>query len=120
MRGQLKTEPKSRAGSDSMTTLWLRDEPPRPLDFISLSAICDAFYPRIFIRRPRWVPVSTVSLTIYFHVDAPSLQRIGARALLGKARALHFGKGYFDQTAEIWSDDASPLATTHQVVYFKE
>lgn len=119
-RGQLEAAEAADSERDSVTTVWIRDEPPRPLDFISLTAICDAFFPRVFIRRPRWVPASTVSLTIYFHADSAHLALAGERAVLGTARALHFGKGYFDQTAEIWSDDQTLLASTHQVVYFKE
>ncbi|MES2103204.1 MAG: thioesterase family protein [Pseudomonadota bacterium] len=105
---------------DSVTQQWIRDEPARPLDFVSLAAICDAFYPRIFVRRPKWVPVGTVSLTTYFHVDAAMLAAVGDSAVLGVARALNFSNGYFDQTAEVWSRDGQLLATSHQVVYYKE
>lgn len=109
------------AGSDSSrSTLWIRDQPPRPLDFLSLSAICDVFFPRIFLRRPKWVPVGTVTLTTYFHADAAQLAAIGSAPVLGVARGLHFGKGFFDQSAEVWSAEGSLLATTHQVVYYKE
>jgi hypothetical protein len=107
-------------GKDSVSSLWIRDEPPRSLDFISLAALCDAFFPRIFIRRPRWVPASTVSLTTYFHTGPETLKRQHQQPLFGTARAHHFGQGYFDQTAQIWSEDKILLATSHQVVYFKE
>src|SRR5699024_4595652 len=36
---------------DSTTTMWIRDEPARPLDFAALTGICDSFYPRVFLRR---------------------------------------------------------------------
>lgn len=112
---------KEDAGDrDSVSALWIRDVPPRPLDFVSLTAICDAFFPRIFILRPKWVPVGTVSLTIYFHADSGTLAMQSDRPVLATARAQHFGGGYFDQTAEVWSDDETLLATSHQVVYFKE
>ncbi len=104
----------------STTTLWMRDEPPRPLDVVSLAALCDLFFPRIFLRRPKFVPASTVSITTYFHADAARLAQQGTRHLLGSARALAFGNGYHDQTAEVWSDDGVLLAATHQVVYYKE
>jgi hypothetical protein len=107
-------------GDSSQTRLWIRDHPPRPLDFLSLSAICDAFYPRIFVRRPRWVAVGTVALTTCFHADASQLSDIGTNPVLGVARALHFGKGFFDQAAEVWSAGGMLLATSHQVVYYKE
>lgn len=120
VHGPLVSTAVGTGDRDSVSTLWIRDAPPRPLDFVSLSAICDAFFPRIFVRRPRWVPIGTVSLTTYFHADSGTLALQGERPMLGTARALHFGGGYFDQTAEIWSDDKTLLATSHQVVYFKE
>lgn len=106
--------------TDSVSSLWIRDHPPRPLDFVSLAAICDAFFPRIFLRRPRWAPVGTVSLTTYFHADAALLAAQGARPVFGTARAQHYGRGYFDQTAEIWGGDRALLATSHQIVYYKD
>lgn len=108
------------ASDSSESRLWIRDAPERPLDFLSLSAICDAFFPRIFVRRPKWVPIGTVALTTYFHADAGQLAEQGSAPVLGLARALNFRKGFFDQTAEIWSETGALLATTHQVVYFKE
>ncbi|RJF96750.1 thioesterase family protein [Noviherbaspirillum cavernae] len=107
-------------GHPSQSRLWIRDQPSRPLDFLSLSAICDAFFPRIFVRRPKWVPIGTVTLTTYFHASATQLAAQGNSPLLGVARALHFGKGFFDQSAEVWNADGVLLAATHQVVYFKE
>ncbi len=120
VQGRLDLAAQGAEGKDSVSTLWIRDEPPRPLDFLALSAICDAFFPRIFIRRPQWVAAGTVSLTIHFHADPETLKAQGTRPVLGTARALHFGKGYFDQTAEVWSDDGHLLAASHQVVYYKE
>lgn len=104
----------------SLTRVWMRDQPLRPLDFQSLSAICDAFFPRIFVRRPKWVAAGTVALTTYFHADAAQLGEVGTRPVLGVARGLHFGKGFFDQSAEIWGEQGALLATSHQVVYYKE
>lgn len=117
--GDLSAMPAAE-GPDSVSTQWIRDEPPRPLDFLSLAAICDVFYPRIFIRRPVFVPAGTVSMTAYFHADAALLAAQGDAPVLGTARASHFGKGYHDQVAEIWSRDGILLATSHQIVYFKE
>ena len=107
-------------GHPSETRLWIRDLPPRPLDFPALAAICDAFYPRILLRRPQWTPAGTVALTTYFHADAAQLNAHGDAPLLGSARALRYGKGFFDQSAEVWTASGALLATSHQVVYFKE
>lgn len=120
VRGMLLDTTKPAADLDSVSVLWIRDDPPRPLDFLSLASICDSFFPRIMVRRPARVPAGTVSITTYFHADARQLAAHGDRAVLGTARASHFGRGYHDQFAEIWSDDGALLATSHQIVYFKE
>lgn len=116
------SEPGPDKGSEnsSLTRLWIRDHPARPLDFPSLLAICDAFFPRIFLRRPKWVPIGTVALTTYFHADAGQIGAVGIDPVLGVARGMHFGKGFFDQQAEVWSAQGSLLATSTQLVYYKE
>ena len=104
----------------SETLLWTRDNPPRPLDFASLTALGDVFAPRIFHRRQRFTPAGTVSLTHYFHADTDQLARAGDRHLLGHARATRMHNNYSDQVAHLWSDDGQLLLTTTQVAYFKE
>ena len=111
--------PDSHSDS-SQSRMWIRDTPERPLDYLSLAALCDAFYPRIFVRRPKWVPIGTVALTTFFHADAAQLAAQGSAPLLGVARAQRFGNGFFDQDAHMWSERGELLATSHQVVYFKE
>lgn len=102
------------------SSLWVRDEPPRPLDFAALASICDVFFPRIMIRRQRWVMIGTVTLTSYFHADSALLTQVGSDYVLGVARAQVYRDGYFDQSAEVWSAQGELLATTHQMVYFKD
>ena len=104
----------------SRSTLWVRDEPVRPLDFAALAAISDSFFPRIYIRRRRRALIGTVSLTTYFHADSALLAQVGERHVLGVAKALNYRHGYFDQTGELWSPEGQLLASTHQLVYFKE
>ncbi len=106
--------------ADSRTVLWVRDTPPRPLDMPSLAAIADVFYPRVFRRRQRFTSAGTVSITTYFHADAAALAAQGERSLLAVAHGRRFTQGFFDQTAELWSDDGHLLASSHQVVYYKE
>ncbi len=100
--------------------LWVRDEPPRPLDFAALASLCDSFFPRVFIRRRKLAPIGTVSLTTYFHADAAQLAAQGERHLLATARALAYRNGYFDQSAEVWADGGDLLASTHQMVYYRD
>jgi acyl-CoA thioesterase len=109
-----------QASSDSTTTLWVRESRPRRLDHPALAAMCDVFYPRVFLRRGKFVPAGTISLTTYFHADDEQLQMVGDDFLLGSARANRFGGGYFDQSAALWSRSGTLLATSHQIVYFKD
>ncbi len=104
----------------SRTCLWVRDNPPRPLDFAALTALADVFFPRVWLRRTTFVPIGTVSMTVYFHADAAQLAATGTGYLLGQAQGQAFRKGYFDHTAQLWNEAGDLLATTHQVVYFKE
>ena len=105
---------------DSESLLWVRDEPERPLDFLSLAAISDVFFPRVFIRRQTLGVSSTVSITTFFHADTSSLARHASRPILAAARGQRFYRGFYDQVAELWSDEGELLASSIQMVYFKD
>ncbi|MEO5669192.1 MAG: thioesterase family protein [Ramlibacter sp.] len=106
--------------SHSRTQLWVRDQPARPLDFASLTAMSDVFFPRIWRRRAKFTPLGTVTMTVYFHAGRAELDATGTGYLLGQAQGQGFRNGYFDQTAQMWNEAGELLVTTHQVVYFKE
>lgn len=107
-------------GDSSLTQLWMRDAPARPLDFCSLAALSDVFFPRVWLRRAKPVPAGTVSITTYFHAGEKELRETGAGYVLGQARAQEFRNGFFDQSAELWNEAGTLLCTSHQIVYFKE
>ncbi|MEV6770032.1 thioesterase family protein [Nocardia sp. NPDC051030] len=105
--------------ADSSSTLWVRDTPPRPLDFPALAAMSDIFFPRVMLRLGKLVPAGTISMTVYFHATAAQLTAQDDQPVLATARALRFGNGFFDQSAELWTPGGDLLVTTHQMVYFK-
>ena len=107
-------------GDGSLMQMWVRDEPERALDFTSLSALADVFYPRIWLRRAKPVPTGTVSMTVYFHAGSAEHAATGSGWLLAQARGQAFRNGFFDQTAQLWNEAGVLLATTHQIVYYKE
>jgi acyl-CoA thioesterase len=109
----------AQASPIGTTTLWMRDAAQRQVDYPALAALCDIFYPRVFLRRGGFVPAGTISLTTYFHADQDQLDSLGGDYVLGTARANRFSRGYFDQDAELWTRDGVLLATSHQIVYFK-
>jgi acyl-CoA thioesterase len=112
--------PASPLPDDSLSLMWIRDHPPRPLDAASLVALCDAFYPRIFRRRQRFNPSGTVSITTHLHADAVALAAQCARPVLARARAQRFAKGFSDQLVQVWGDDGTLLASSMQTVYAKD
>lgn len=105
---------------DTLTQMWVRDVQERHIDFASLTALADSFFPRVYLRRRTFVPIGTVSMTVYFHADAAELTALGSSFVLGQAKAQCFFNGFFDHSAQLWSEAGTLLATTHQVVYFKE
>lgn len=107
-----------RPGS-AETRLWVRDAPARPLDYVALSALADSFVVRILQVRGDVPPVATVTLSTYFVGDEEELARQGDRPLLGAANARVFKHGFNDQSAELWSDQGTLLAISHQLVWFK-
>ena len=107
-------EPSSRS------TLWIANDPPRPMDFVGLAALTDIFFGRIIHIRQQMVPFGTVSLTSYFHATQADLDEFGADPVLGTAEARIFDRGFHDQSAELWSADGRLLSTSHQLVYYRD
>ena len=114
----LGPEPRATPGS-AYSEVWISDRPPRPLDVLSLTAMADAFFGRIFQVRGQITPFGTVSLTIYFHATPDELAAQPEDAVIGRADARRFHRSYADQTGELWSAAGRLLATTHQIAYFK-
>lgn len=120
VKGDLPEAWDGREQGDSSSLLWIRDDPARNLSFTSLAAIADSFFPRVYIRRRRPSPIGTISLTTYFHADAALLAEQSDRAVIGVARAINFRNGYFEQQAEVWSDTGQHLASSQQMVYYRD
>ena len=108
------------AEAASLTRIWARDDPPRVLDHCAIAAMADLFFPRIFLRRRRRVPVGTVSMTTCFHANASTMQDCGTGFVLGQAQGQVYQDGFFDHMAQLWSESGTPLATSSQIVFFKE
>ena len=105
----------------SESRLWVRDAKPRALDFPALAAMSDIFFPRVWLRRPTApVPAGTVSITTYFHASSADLAQVGTDYLHARAVGQQFRNGFFDQSAQLWSEAGLLLATSNQIVYFKE
>ncbi len=115
MASEAFPEPQS-----AKSLIWVADQPPRPLDHVALASLCDVFIVRVFQVRGLRTPAGTVSMTSYFHASAEELARQGTRPLLARVDSARFGDQFHDQQAELWSDEGKLLATTTQVVWFRE
>jgi len=105
--------------ANAFSKLWIGDRVPRKIDMLSLMAMSDAFFGRVFHARGEVVPFGTVSLTTYFHTDADDLAAEDITRVLALADAKIFHKSYGDQSGELWSPAGRLLATTTQISYFK-
>lgn len=106
-------------GESSHMALWTREVPPRPVDYASLTAFCDVYFPRVFVRHGKAVPISTVSMTAYFHATKDELNQHGDDYILGVVHGDAFRRGFYDHIGQLWSRNGTLLATTHQLVYYK-
>lgn len=107
-------------GNGSATQCWISDVPPRRLDFASIAAHCDTFIPRLFVRKGGPTPISTITLTINFHVDGAALEKMDGHHTFARAKANAFNGGYYDQEGQVWARNGSLLATTHQMVWYRD
>ena len=110
---------KNQAPGSAFSKCWIGDRVPRKIDALSLMAMSDAFFGRIFHVRGELVPFGTVSLTTYFHADAADLAAEDTSRVLAVADANIFHKSYGDQSGALWSPNGRLLATTTQMAYFK-
>ncbi|RBP17762.1 thioesterase superfamily protein [Roseiarcus fermentans] len=121
VEGDLDGYPRSDGRILSPRSLaWIEDAPARPLDFLSLAALSDAFFVRIMHARGTFQPMATVSLTTYFHVGGDELAAAGATPLIGEADAAIFHNGFADQTCALWTPDGRLVANGVQITWYKE
>jgi acyl-CoA thioesterase len=121
VRGEMRPQAQPyEAPRSAHSTVWLADSPPRPLDHLSLAALCDVFFVRVYQVRGTLVPAGTVTMTVHFHASAAELAEQGASPVLGIADAHIFTRNFGDQTAQLWSRSGRLLATTTQLAWFKE
>ncbi len=116
---ELKAAPSDKA-LETKSVLWVADRPARKVDFISLCAMSDCFFARIFHARGALVPFGTVTMSTYFHIDASDLAAEEPAPLLGVADAAIFTRGFSNERAELWSAGGRLLATNSQLVYYRD
>jgi len=110
--------PMKDASPETPAMTWVRDNPVRTLDYLSLSNRCDALFPAIFAHRQKIDPIATVSFNVYFHTSADELKRIGEAHTLGVSRTNVHHNGFADSEAWMWANDRL-IATTQQLMWYR-
>ncbi|MBL8381523.1 MAG: thioesterase family protein [Burkholderiales bacterium] len=108
-------------GADHMNSLlWVRDEPPRALDAVSIAALCDAPFPSVWLRLTEPVMITTLVYNVFYRTGAAGLARAGAGHVLMDSRCDLAADGFYDQDTNLWSADGELLAQTQQLAWFAD
>jgi acyl-CoA thioesterase len=99
--------------------IYVRDHPARPLDVLSLAALCDVSPPRPFFRGANVAPFATVTMSVYFQTSVADIAKIGAEEVVIEARMRQAKAGFSDQTLEVWSQAGVLLASSEQMCWFR-
>jgi acyl-CoA thioesterase len=113
------TSPPFIENPTAHSLIYARDNPARPLDVLSLAALCDVSPPRPFFRGAMVAPFATVSMSVYFQTSAADIAAVGADEVLIDARMRQAKAGFSDQTLEIWSQSGVLLASSEQMCWFR-
>jgi len=100
--------------------MWVRDAELRPLDALSLTALCDTPFPSPWLRLAEPIPVSTVTYSVYFRGSAADVAEAGTGFLLFDTKSSLAQGGYVDQYASVWSGAGRLLAQTQQLIWFAD
>lgn len=101
------------------SVLWINDRVPRPLDWLSLAAMSDGFFPRVLHARGIGAKMGTVTLTTYFHCDQAELDAQGTAPLLGVADGDRYSRNFQGQQIQLWGRDGRLLASGGQVLWYE-
>ncbi len=112
---------KGRMGEENPDThslVWVRDADGRPLDHLSLMAIADSPFPRLFLATGRPSNISTITMTTYLHASSAELAEIGNEPILVDACGERAGGGFYDQHSKFFAANGRLIATSHQMVWY--
>lgn len=104
-------------GSESLIGGWSRLETPRPIDALTLTLLCDGWYPALFAKltdKRQAGACPTVDLTIHFRAALPLPDQSASDYVLAEIRTAALRDGYLDEGCRIWSKSGVLLAQTQQ------
>jgi acyl-coenzyme A thioesterase PaaI-like protein len=107
------------AGGNSRSLAWVR---PRQggWDKALLGMVTDNSAPRAFYALGPTVMTTTLSLTVYLHATAEEIAAAGTDYILVECEGRVGGGGASDERSSYWRRDGKLLATSEQLVWYRE
>jgi len=103
---------------DTQSLVWVRDADGRPIDHLSMLAISDSPFPRLFLATGRPANISTITMTTYLHASMAELQAIGSDLILADSRCARSVGGFYDQHTHFYSQSGDLVAASQQMVWY--
>ena len=103
---------------DTQSLVWVRDADRRPLDHVSMLALSDSPFPRLFLATGRPSNISTITMTTYLHASTAELQTIGSAHILADSRCARSVGGFYDQHTHFYSQAGDLVAASQQMVWY--
>jgi len=101
------------SGADEATVGgWIRTTDHRPLDWLLVAALTDAWYPAAFPVLDRPAAMPTVDLTIHFRAQPPPNANGWA---LARFRSRLARDGFVEEDGELWTPDGTLVAQSRQL-----
>lgn len=105
--------------NDSRSLAWIREMSGRPVDAVQLAFLSDVGAPRIFYYSPGPRPMSTITLSTYFHATPDELAAVGDDFLLSELTGTRAARSTFGSRGQLFSRAGALLATMEQLCWFK-
>jgi hypothetical protein len=106
-------------GHGSRTLAWVRSQC-GPLDRALLGMLTDMSPPRAFYALGRNVRTTTLSLSAYLYATAEDLAAVGEDFILIECDGSVGAHGASGERSSYWSRDGKLLATSEQLVWYRE
>ena len=101
-------------GGEARNLVWMRLDPPRPLDHLALTTLSDGWMPAGFSKLLRPYGAPTLDLTIHFRAPVASVDWV-----LAEYRSRFSSGGVWEEDGELWAPDGTLLAQSRQLALIR-
>lgn len=106
-------------GDEAVIGAWVRLDPPRPVDALTLAILADTLVPAPFVRLGHPAAAPTIELTLHFRTSDPAALPPSDAHCLVVMRAALAREGFFSEDAEVWSPSGTLLVQARQLALLR-